>query len=106
MKLAPFWRYYGGKNRAAKWYPAPEHDTIVEPFAGAAGYSCRYSDRKVILIDKSPIIAGMWRYLIKASPAEILDKAGIEFRTEAFWQGGFDVLAAALEDLEGIEIKA
>lgn len=72
MKLAPFWRYYGGKNRAAKWYPAPEHGTIVEPFAGAAGYSCRYSDRNVILIDKNPIIAGMWRYLIKASPAEIL----------------------------------
>jgi oligoendopeptidase F len=41
-----------------------------------------------------------------ASPAEILDKAGIEFRTEAFWQGGFDVLAAALEDLESIEIKS
>jgi oligoendopeptidase F len=40
-----------------------------------------------------------------ASPAQILDKAGIEFRTEAFWQGGFDVLAAALDDLESIEIK-
>jgi oligoendopeptidase F len=41
-----------------------------------------------------------------ASPAEILDKAGIEFRTEEFWQGGFDVLEAALKDLEGIEIEA
>jgi oligoendopeptidase F len=41
-----------------------------------------------------------------ASPAEILEKAGIEFRTEAFWQGGFDVLEAALKDLEGIEIEA
>ncbi|MGD8603510.1 MAG: M3 family oligoendopeptidase [Anaerolineales bacterium] len=41
-----------------------------------------------------------------ASPAEILEKAGIEFRTEAFWQGGFDVLAAALKDLEGIKIEA
>jgi oligoendopeptidase F len=40
-----------------------------------------------------------------ASPAEILDKAGIEFRTEAFWQGGFDVLEAALKDLESIEIE-
>ena len=70
--LQPFWRYYGGKNRAAKLYPAPEHDTIIEPFAGAAGYSCRYHWKQVILVDRSPIIAGIWRYLIKASAAEVL----------------------------------
>lgn len=72
VSLRPFWTYYGGKWMAAPWYPAPEHDTIVEPFAGAAGYSCRYPDRKVILIDKSPIIAGIWDYLIQVSPEEIL----------------------------------
>ncbi len=71
-KLKPFWRYYGGKNRAAKWYPSPEHQIIIEPFAGAAGYSCRYSDRNVILIDKNPIISSIWKYLIKVSVSEIL----------------------------------
>ena len=71
-RLRPFWRYYGGKARAAPLYPQPEHDTIIEPFAGAAGYSCRYPDRKVILVDRSPIIAGIWRYLIATSAAEIL----------------------------------
>ena len=70
--LAPFWRYYGGKNRAAKLYPAPEHNLIVEPFAGAAGYSCRYYWKKVVLVDRSPIIAGIWRYLINASEREVL----------------------------------
>lgn len=40
-----------------------------------------------------------------ASPAEILDKAGIEFRTAAFWQGGFDALETALKDLEEIDIQ-
>jgi len=70
--LAPFWRYYGGKNRAAPLYPQPEHDTIIEPFAGAAGYSCRYPDRRVILVDRSPVIAGIWRYLLAVEPAEIL----------------------------------
>jgi hypothetical protein len=70
--LAPFWRYYGGKNRAARLYPQPEYGTIIEPFAGAAGYSCRYPDRRVILVDKSPIIAGIWRYLIAVKPAEVL----------------------------------
>jgi len=69
--LRPFWRYYGGKWRAAPLYPAPEHDTIVEPFAGAAGYSCRYPDRKIVLVEKYPVIAGMWRYLITAPAAEV-----------------------------------
>tara|TARA_R110002126_G_scaffold28535_4_gene95106 strand:+ start:882 stop:1640 length:759 start_codon:yes stop_codon:yes gene_type:complete len=98
--LRPFWRYYGGKNRAAPIYPQPEHDTIIEPFAGAAGYSCRYPDRKVILIDKSPIIAGIWRYLIATPAAEILalpdipeggtvDDLPASVCQEARWLAGF-----------------
>jgi len=70
--LAPFWRYYGGKNRAARLYPGPEHATIVEPFAGAAGYSCLHYRRNVVLVDRSPIIAGVWRYLIAVKPSEVL----------------------------------
>jgi len=42
--LRPFWRYYGGKWRAAPSYPSPRCETIIEPFAGAAGYSLRYPD--------------------------------------------------------------
>jgi hypothetical protein len=72
VSVGPFWRYYGGKWRAAPRYPAPECDTIIEPFAGAAGYACRYPSRRVILIDKSPIIAGIWRFLIGSTPADIL----------------------------------
>lgn len=69
--IRPFWRYYGGKWRNAPHYPAPRHDTVVEPFAGAAGYSCRYPDRRVVLVDRSPIIAGIWRYLIAESSDSI-----------------------------------
>lgn len=71
MKLRPFWRYYGGKWRAASKYPTPRYRTIVEPFAGAAGYATRHHDCDVMLIDKDPVIAGLWRYLIAASPDEI-----------------------------------
>ena len=74
MILRPFWRYYGGKWRAASSgvYPQPIHRTIVEPFAGAAGYSLVYgADRDVILVEKYPTIAAIWRYLIGADPAEI-----------------------------------
>jgi hypothetical protein len=66
--LRPFWRYYGGKFRAAPLYPPPRHETIIEPFAGAAGYACRYPDRSVVLIEKYAVVAEMWRYLI-ATPS-------------------------------------
>lgn len=69
--LRPFWSYFGGKWRAAPHYPAPDHDTIVEPFAGAAGYSLRYPDRNVVLVEKYPVVAEMWRYLIAAPESEV-----------------------------------
>jgi hypothetical protein len=96
--LRPFWRYYGGKWRNAPHYPAPIHDTIVEPFAGAAGYSLRYPDRRVILVDRNPIIAGIWRYLIAVSADEVrrlpdIPDGGtvddIDAPQEARWLAGF-----------------
>ena len=71
MTLKPFWRYYGGKYRAASRYPPPRERLIVEPFAGAAGYATRHHDLDVLLIDKNPIIAGIWAYLIRTPSAEI-----------------------------------
>lgn len=70
--LRPFWRYYGGKWRAAPRYPVPKYGTIIEPFAGAAGYSLRYADRKVILVEKYAVLAEVWRWLISASEIEVL----------------------------------
>lgn len=70
--LAPFWRYYGGKWRAAPRYPRPAYDLIVEPFAGAAGYACRYPEHDVLLIDADPVICGIWRWLIGATAEDVL----------------------------------
>ena len=69
--LKPFFSYYGGKYRAAPKYPVPRFGTIVEPFAGSAGYSMRYPDLDIVLIERNPVVAGVWRYLIQASPGEI-----------------------------------
>lgn len=77
-KLRPFFTYFGAKWRAAPKYPPPIYDTIIEPFAGSAGYSLRYADRKVILVEKSEPIAGIWRYLIGASERDILSLPPLE----------------------------
>lgn len=69
--LRPFWRYYGAKWRIAPRYPSPRHRTIIEPFAGAAGYSLRYPDRDVILVERYHVIAEIWRWLIAATPDEV-----------------------------------
>lgn len=71
MTLKPFWRYYGGKWRAASSYPVPLYNTIVEPFAGAAGYSLRHAERRIVLVEAYPVIAEMWRYLIGVTPGEL-----------------------------------
>jgi hypothetical protein len=78
-------------------YPAPQN-TIVEPFAGSAGYSLHHHDRHVHLFDVDPVIVGVWRYLIRATAAEVLalpDLAGgqttadLAVPQEARWLIGF-----------------
>lgn len=72
-QLRPFFGYYGGKWRdALKHYPEPQYSTIVEPFAGSAGFSLRHAERKVILCEVDPILAAVWQYLIRVSSKEIL----------------------------------
>jgi len=69
--LYPFFCYYGGKWRVGKRYPAPTKKTIIEPFAGAAGYSIRHHNLDVKLYDVDETICGLWDYLIKSSETEI-----------------------------------
>lgn len=70
--LRPFFGFYGGKWRdGLKHYPAPEYRTVVEPFAGSAGYAMRYYDRNVILCEIDPVLASIWEYLIRVRPSEI-----------------------------------
>lgn len=96
MKLRPFFCYYGGKYRAAPHYPVPRYKTLIEPFAGAAGYATRYPDRNVILYDRDETIAGLWKYLIAVSEQEIRNlPVGISHvdeingPQEAKWLAGF-----------------
>jgi len=39
------------------------------------------------------------------APAKILGEAGIDIHSAAFWQGGFDVLSALVDELEKLPVK-
>lgn len=39
------------------------------------------------------------------SPEQVLKEAGIDFRSRAFWQGGFDVVAELVAELEKIPVE-
>jgi hypothetical protein len=69
--MKPMFSFYGSKFRVAPHYPKPAHPTIIEPFAGSAGYSLRYPNHQIYLYDADPIICAVWDYLIHVSPDEI-----------------------------------
>lgn len=60
--------YYGAKHRLAVKYPAPIYRHIIEPFAGAAGYSCYWAERDpdlhFTLIEKDGRVAELWQRLL------------------------------------------
>jgi hypothetical protein len=96
MELKPFFTYFGGKYRIAKKYPQPVFETIIEPFAGSAGYSLRFPNKKIVLCDKDEIIAGLWNYLINVTESEILglpenitDLRDMKLTQEQKWLIGF-----------------
>ena len=70
--LRSFFCYFGGKWALARHLGPPRYSHVVEPFAGGAGYSLYWEPPQVTLIEKSPLIAQLWRYLIQVSEREIL----------------------------------
>ncbi|MEW5985086.1 MAG: hypothetical protein AB1791_00465 [Chloroflexota bacterium] len=58
--------YYGRKKQIVRYYPAPNYDVIVEPFAGAAAYSLHHNStvNQVILVEKDERVADIWKWLI------------------------------------------
>lgn len=64
MITGPLFKWFGSKWSSSKHYPAPKHDTIVEPFAGSAGYSLRHCDRSVFLAERDVHVRRLWWWLI------------------------------------------
>jgi hypothetical protein len=70
--MRPFFPYYGSTWNRARYLPRPRFPLVRERFAGGAGYSLFYDCQRVELVDKDPLIAGLWTYLMRATPAEIM----------------------------------
>lgn len=70
--MKPLFPFYGSKWRDARRYGPPRGKIVIEPFAGSAGYSTYYAPDRVMLFDVDPYICGVWDYLIRVSPQEVL----------------------------------
>lgn len=74
MKIGPLFKWFGSKWQSGKHYPPPEHDLVIEPFAGGAGYSLNHSERTAILWEEDPHLIALWKWLIfDATPALVRD---------------------------------
>jgi len=68
----PLFKWFGSKWLSAKKLPRPEYASIVEPFAGGAGYSLRHAAHNVRLYERDPHIFALWKWLTdEASEAAI-----------------------------------
>lgn len=75
MKVTgPLFKWFGSKWLSSRIYPPPEHDTVLEPFAGSAGYSLRHHEKKIVIWEADPNLNALWSWLIKdASTADVLE---------------------------------
>lgn len=60
----PLFKWFGSKWTASKHYPMPEHESVVEPFAGGAGYSLRHFTKKVTIAETDPHISQLWKWIV------------------------------------------
>lgn len=58
--------YFGSKMRLARKYGQPDRSVVIEPFAGAAGYSVYWGASKAILFDLNDDVVKTWRFVIEA----------------------------------------
>jgi hypothetical protein len=58
--MAPFWNFFGAKYKLARRLGPPRRDQVIEPFAGSASFSVFHEPRQVTLVERDPVIAGIW----------------------------------------------
>ena len=64
--------YFGSKERLSAKYPSPTRRTIIEPFAGSAGYARLHWEHNVILVEKDDRVVELWERLRRMTPEQAL----------------------------------
>lgn len=85
--------FFGSKSKIVNLYPEPKYDSIIEPFCGSARYSLKYFEKDIWIYDIDPVIIGVWKYLQKASPKDILSLPDVPNATVLESIDGFSQLA-------------
>jgi site-specific DNA-adenine methylase len=102
--MKPFFSYYGSKYRLCQqgFYPAPSlGNVVIEPFAGSATYSVYHEPKRAILIDKDPVIVGIWNYLINASEKQISSLPTMGYKNIYDFENALSELQQVERDLIG-----
>lgn len=74
------WSYYGSKSKLIKYYPKPQYETIIEPFAGTARYALEYWDHDIHLYEKFHKIYEIWKWLQKSGPGNVINLPDIGYK--------------------------
>lgn len=99
MKIGPLFKWFGSKWQSAKRYPKPEHEHIVEPFAGGAGYSLNHVDKKITIWDADPNLTTLWNWLIHAATSDNIQTIPINVPV------GTDIRSLGLSDGQAMLLK-
>jgi site-specific DNA-adenine methylase len=91
-------KWFGSKWMASRHYPRPRGESIIEPFAGSAGYSLRHSGKKVTVAESDHNLSRLWQWLIQSQEEEILS---IPINNKE----GADILLMPLSDGQKLLLK-
>ena len=73
MSVTSLFSIFGGKGRLIHLYRAPQHDSICEPFGGAASYSCRYWERDCHVNDLDVNVYSIYQLYQLPNAADLIE---------------------------------
>jgi len=68
----PLFKWFGSKWLSAKTLPPPIYGSIIEPFAGGAGYALRHAGHPVLLCETDPHVRALWTWLIREATEDAI----------------------------------
>jgi hypothetical protein len=74
----PLFKCFGSKWLSSKAMPAPRYDTIIEPFAGGAGYSLRHFQKRCVLWETDAHVRNLWIWLIDEACEKLIREIPID----------------------------